>query len=60
MEAVISISECRVDQAFKFAAHSFVEEALHWGNTIKQSKVAADMEKMTWDDLKERNNNVLK
>ncbi|KAD5508139.1 hypothetical protein E3N88_15842 [Mikania micrantha] len=36
-----------------FAAHSFVEEALHWWNTIKQSKSAADMEKMTWDDLKE-------
>ncbi|KAD3068885.1 hypothetical protein E3N88_36765 [Mikania micrantha] len=53
MEAVISISECRVDQAVKFAAHSFVEEALHWWNTIKQSKAAADVEKMTWDDLKE-------
>ncbi|KAD5507955.1 hypothetical protein E3N88_15658 [Mikania micrantha] len=53
MEAVISISECRVDQAVKFAAHSFTEEALHWWNTIKQSKSVADMEKMTWDDLKE-------
>ena len=53
MEAVISISECRIDQAVKFAAHSFVEEALHWWNTIKQSKAAADMDKMTWDDLKE-------
>ncbi|KAD4981997.1 hypothetical protein E3N88_18668 [Mikania micrantha] len=53
MEAVISISECRIDQAVKFVAHSFVEEALHWWNTIKQSKSAADMEKMTWDDLRE-------
>ncbi|KAD4385553.1 hypothetical protein E3N88_25722 [Mikania micrantha] len=53
MEAVISISECRVDQSVKFAAHSFVEEALHWWNTVKQSKAAADIEKMTWDDLKE-------
>ncbi|KAD4385817.1 hypothetical protein E3N88_25986 [Mikania micrantha] len=53
MEAVISISECRIDQAVKFAAHSFVEEALHWWNTIKQTMSAADMEKMTWEDLKE-------
>ncbi|KAD4385935.1 hypothetical protein E3N88_26104 [Mikania micrantha] len=53
MEAVISINECRMDQAVKFAAHSFVEEALHWWNTIKQSKPAADIEKMTWDDLRE-------
>ncbi|KAD4888454.1 hypothetical protein E3N88_20527 [Mikania micrantha] len=53
MEAVISISECRIDQAVNFAAHSFVEEALHWWNTIKQSKTADDMEKMTWEDLKE-------
>ncbi|KAD4179438.1 hypothetical protein E3N88_28029 [Mikania micrantha] len=42
MEAVIAISECREDQAVKFAAHSFTEEALHWWNTVKQSKTTAD------------------
>ncbi|KAI3805311.1 hypothetical protein L1987_27555 [Smallanthus sonchifolius] len=30
MEAVIKMSECRSDQAVKFVAHSFKEEALDW------------------------------
>ncbi|KAD7478106.1 hypothetical protein E3N88_01242 [Mikania micrantha] len=53
MEAVIEISECRVDQAVKFAAHSFTEEALHWWNTVKQSKTTTDVEGMKWENLKE-------
>ncbi|KAD6795232.1 hypothetical protein E3N88_06128 [Mikania micrantha] len=53
MEAVIEISECRVDQAVKFAAHSFTEEALHWWNTVKQSKTTTDVEGMRWENLKE-------
>ncbi|KAD7117297.1 hypothetical protein E3N88_04565 [Mikania micrantha] len=53
MEAVIAISECREDQAVKFAAHSFTKEALHWWNTVKQSKTSADVEGLIWEDLKE-------
>ncbi|KAD6453182.1 hypothetical protein E3N88_07887 [Mikania micrantha] len=53
MEAVIDISECRVDQAVKFAAHAFTEKALHWWNTVKQSKTTADVECLKWEDLKE-------
>ncbi|KAD4179852.1 hypothetical protein E3N88_28443 [Mikania micrantha] len=53
MEAVIAISECREDQAVKFAAHSFTEEALYWWNTVKQSKTTADVEGLRWEDLKE-------
>ncbi|KAL8268304.1 hypothetical protein R6Q59_002102 [Mikania micrantha] len=53
MEAVIDTSECREDQAVKFAAHSFTEEALHRWNTVKQSKTTADVEGLRWEDLKE-------
>ncbi|KAD6454275.1 hypothetical protein E3N88_08981 [Mikania micrantha] len=53
MEAVIAISECREDQAVKFAAHSFTKEALHWWNTIKQSKTNTDVESLKWENLKE-------
>ncbi|KAD6796106.1 hypothetical protein E3N88_07002 [Mikania micrantha] len=52
MEEVIAISECREDQAVKFAAHSFTEEALHWWNMVKQSKTTADVEGLRWEDLK--------
>ncbi|KAD4982495.1 hypothetical protein E3N88_19166 [Mikania micrantha] len=53
MEAVITISECREGQAVKFAAHSFTEEALHWWNTVKQSKTNTDVEGLKWENLKE-------
>ncbi|KAK1415032.1 hypothetical protein QVD17_30801 [Tagetes erecta] len=53
MEAVINISECRDDQAVKYAAHSFEEEAMHWWKTIVQRKGQAAIDSMMWSDMKE-------
>ncbi|KAK1421742.1 hypothetical protein QVD17_24333 [Tagetes erecta] len=53
MEAVINISECREDQAVKYAAHSFEEEAMHWWKTIVQRKGQAAIDSMRWNDMKE-------
>ncbi|KAK1431803.1 hypothetical protein QVD17_08482 [Tagetes erecta] len=52
MEAVIDISECRVDQAVKFAAHSFTRAAIYWWTTMKQSKGRKAIREMVWEDLK--------
>ncbi|KAK1406305.1 hypothetical protein QVD17_41598 [Tagetes erecta] len=53
MEAVIDISECRADQAVKFAAHSFTGAAIYWWTTVKQSKGRKAIKEMVWEDLKE-------
>ncbi|KAI3811611.1 hypothetical protein L1987_21337 [Smallanthus sonchifolius] len=52
MNGVISISECRDDQAIKFVAHSFTNEALSWWRTIQRSKSPYALKRMTWEDLK--------
>ncbi|KAI3808976.1 hypothetical protein L1987_24939 [Smallanthus sonchifolius] len=52
MEAVIKMSECRSDKAVKFAAHSFEEDAIDWWESVKQTKIEAVTDRMTWEDLK--------
>ncbi|KAI3805445.1 hypothetical protein L1987_27832 [Smallanthus sonchifolius] len=52
MNGVINISECRDDQAVKFGAHSFTNEALSWWRSIERIKSFAEMKKMKWDDMK--------
>ncbi|KAI3796222.1 hypothetical protein L1987_38888 [Smallanthus sonchifolius] len=52
MNGVINISECHDDQAVKFAAHSFTNEALSWWRSIERIKSSAEMKKMKWDDMK--------
>ncbi|KAD3066380.1 hypothetical protein E3N88_34260 [Mikania micrantha] len=52
MEAVIEISECREDQAVKFAAHSFVSEALYWWGIIKQARGTQVVAAMKWEEMK--------
>ncbi|KAK1424581.1 hypothetical protein QVD17_19914 [Tagetes erecta] len=53
MEAVIDISECKTDQAVKFAAHLFTGAAIYWWTTVKQSKGRKVIREMVWEDLKE-------
>ncbi|KAI3795275.1 hypothetical protein L1987_37926 [Smallanthus sonchifolius] len=52
MNAVINISECRPDQAVKYVAHSFTNEALSWWRNIQRTKSPNSINRMTWDDLK--------
>ncbi|KAK1429742.1 hypothetical protein QVD17_11960 [Tagetes erecta] len=52
MEAVVDISECRTDQAVKFAAHSFTGAAIYWWTTVKQSKGRKVIREMVWEDRK--------
>ncbi|KAI3810834.1 hypothetical protein L1987_20457 [Smallanthus sonchifolius] len=52
MNAVINISECRPDQAVKYVAHSFTNEALSWWRNIQRTKSPNAINRMTWDDLK--------
>jgi hypothetical protein len=48
MEAVISVSEFSPARAVKFAAHSFVGEALHWWNTVAATKNPKEFKLMKW------------
>ncbi|KAI3676148.1 hypothetical protein L1987_85748 [Smallanthus sonchifolius] len=52
MNAVINISECRPDQAVKYVAHSFTNEALSWWRNIQRTKSPNALARMTWEDLK--------
>ncbi|KAI3786530.1 hypothetical protein L1987_40280 [Smallanthus sonchifolius] len=52
MNAVINISECRPDQAVKYVAHSFTNEALSWWRNIQRTKTPNALARMTWEDLK--------
>ncbi|KAI3815522.1 hypothetical protein L1987_15193 [Smallanthus sonchifolius] len=52
MNAVINISECRPDQAVKYVAHSFTNEALCWWRNIQRTKSPNVLARMTWEDLK--------
>ncbi|KAI3821411.1 hypothetical protein L1987_08979 [Smallanthus sonchifolius] len=52
MNGVINISECRPDQAVKYVAHSFTNEALSWWRTIQRTKSPNALKRMTWEDLK--------
>ncbi|KAI3814191.1 hypothetical protein L1987_18939 [Smallanthus sonchifolius] len=52
MNAVINISECRPDQAVKYVAHSFTNEALGWWRNIQRIKSPNAIARMTWEDLK--------
>ncbi|KAI3801804.1 hypothetical protein L1987_29920 [Smallanthus sonchifolius] len=52
MNAVINISECRQDQAVKYVAHSFTNEALDWWRNIQRTKSSNALARMTWEDLK--------
>ncbi|KAI3695423.1 hypothetical protein L1987_78420 [Smallanthus sonchifolius] len=54
MNAVINISECRPDQAVKYVAHSFTNEALSWWRNIQRTKSPNALAKMTWEDLKKQ------
>ncbi|KAI3668750.1 hypothetical protein L1987_88233 [Smallanthus sonchifolius] len=52
MSAVINISECRPDQAVKYVAHSFTNEALGWWRNIQRTKSPNALARMTWEELK--------
>ncbi|KAI3773904.1 hypothetical protein L1987_48443 [Smallanthus sonchifolius] len=52
MNAVVNISECRPDQAVKYVAHSFTNEALSWWRNIQRTKSPNALARMTWEDLK--------
>ncbi|KAI3801952.1 hypothetical protein L1987_30071 [Smallanthus sonchifolius] len=52
MNAVINISDNRPDQAVKYVAHSFTNEALSWWRNIQRTKSPNAINKMTWEDLK--------
>ncbi|KAI3705678.1 hypothetical protein L1987_75919 [Smallanthus sonchifolius] len=52
MESTISLSDCRPDQAVRFAAKSLKGEAAHWWETVKQAKGDQAVELMRWNDLK--------
>ncbi|KAI3797403.1 hypothetical protein L1987_32660 [Smallanthus sonchifolius] len=52
MNAVINISECRPDQAVKYVAHSFTNEALSWWRNIQRTNSPNALSRMTWEDLK--------
>ncbi|KAI3808712.1 hypothetical protein L1987_24670 [Smallanthus sonchifolius] len=52
MNAVINISECRPDQAVKYVAHSFTNEALSWWRNIQRTKSPNAINRMMWEDLK--------
>ncbi|KAI3744728.1 hypothetical protein L1987_57819 [Smallanthus sonchifolius] len=52
MIAVINISECRPDQAVKYVAHSFTNEALSWWRNFQRTKSPNAIARMTWEDLK--------
>ncbi|KAI3762516.1 hypothetical protein L1987_52946 [Smallanthus sonchifolius] len=52
MNDVINISECRPDQAVKYVAHSFTNEALGWWRNIQRTKLPNAITRMTWEDLK--------
>ncbi|KAI3695510.1 hypothetical protein L1987_78507 [Smallanthus sonchifolius] len=52
MNAVINISECRSDQAVKYVAHSFTNEALSWWRNVQRTKSPNAINRMTWEDLK--------
>ncbi|KAI3695048.1 hypothetical protein L1987_78036 [Smallanthus sonchifolius] len=49
---VINIIECRPDQAVKYVAHSFTNEALSWWRNIQRTKSPNALGRMTWEDLK--------
>ncbi|KAI3775825.1 hypothetical protein L1987_45579 [Smallanthus sonchifolius] len=52
IEAVIKISECRDDQKVKYAAHSFVSEALCWWENLVIALGDKAIDRMTWEELK--------
>ncbi|KAI3774141.1 hypothetical protein L1987_48685 [Smallanthus sonchifolius] len=52
MNVVININECRPDQAVKYVAHSFTNEALSWWRNIQRTKSPNNLARMTWEDLK--------
>ncbi|KAI3687080.1 hypothetical protein L1987_80771 [Smallanthus sonchifolius] len=52
MSAVINISDCRPDQAVKYVAHSFTNEALGWWRNIQRTKSPNALARMTWEELK--------
>ncbi|KAD4178377.1 hypothetical protein E3N88_26968 [Mikania micrantha] len=52
MESVIKISECNDSQKVKFAAHSFVSEALFWWDTIQQAMGEPAVEALSWESFK--------
>ncbi|KAI3762710.1 hypothetical protein L1987_53151 [Smallanthus sonchifolius] len=52
MNGVINITECRPDQAVKYVAHSFTNEALSWWRNIQRTKSPNALNRMTWEDLK--------
>ncbi|KAI3818385.1 hypothetical protein L1987_12191 [Smallanthus sonchifolius] len=52
MNVVININECRPDQAVKYVAHSFTNEALSWWRNIQRTKSPNAINRMTWEDLK--------
>ncbi|KAI3825477.1 hypothetical protein L1987_06967 [Smallanthus sonchifolius] len=54
MNVVINISECLPDQAVKYVAHSFTNEALSWWRNIQRTKSPNAINRMTWDDLKKQ------
>ncbi|KAI3670575.1 hypothetical protein L1987_87913 [Smallanthus sonchifolius] len=52
MESTICLSDCRPDQAVRFAVKSLKGEAAHWWETVKQAKGDQTVELMRWSDLK--------
>ncbi|KAD3067668.1 hypothetical protein E3N88_35548 [Mikania micrantha] len=52
MESVIKISECNDSQKVKFAAYSFVSEALFWWDTIQQAMGEPAVEALSWESFK--------
>ncbi|KAI3814152.1 hypothetical protein L1987_18899 [Smallanthus sonchifolius] len=52
INVVINISECRPDQAVKYVAHSFTNEALNWWRNIQRTKSPNALSRMIWEDLK--------
>ncbi|KAI3810798.1 hypothetical protein L1987_20420 [Smallanthus sonchifolius] len=53
MEAVIKLSECRSDQAIKFAANSLETTALDWWESVKQARGEQAVDNMKWNEFKE-------
>ncbi|KAI3794375.1 hypothetical protein L1987_37006 [Smallanthus sonchifolius] len=52
MNVVVNISKCRPDQAVKYVAHSFTNEALGWWRNIQRTKSPNALARMTWEELK--------
>ncbi|KAI3824992.1 hypothetical protein L1987_06467 [Smallanthus sonchifolius] len=53
MEVVIKLSECRSDQAVKFAANCLETIALDWWESVKQARGEQTVENMKWNEFKE-------